>query len=222
MVPSFSHGDELLDAPGTGLGLLGALDPIEDGVTVLAAERGEARRRHRVVVERSLEVVGHGGLARGVIRGVPSTVGPGPLHLGQAGRLHPAFFDEALDLGAVDLRPVAASAPGREPLEEPLIVEAVPLPVDPAVTERDVERLGVGHARDAGGLLGDLDLNAARGGVMLRQPRQPRLPRRLRGEGDDRIGQPRQSACPPGDRTSELLMPDVMSRATTEIQLPRS
>jgi hypothetical protein len=33
----FKHGDELLDPPATGLGPLGGLDAIQDGVAVLAA-----------------------------------------------------------------------------------------------------------------------------------------------------------------------------------------
>src|SRR5436853_462774 len=54
------HGDEPCQPLGTGLGLLGVLEPVGDRVAVLAVELGEERLGLRTGVELSLEVVRDG------------------------------------------------------------------------------------------------------------------------------------------------------------------
>ena len=54
-------------------------------------------------------------------------------------------FAQALDGGTVDLRPLAARSARREPLPPPLGVNRDSLSVNPAIAQRDLERLGPGE-----------------------------------------------------------------------------
>src|SRR5436305_8006793 len=55
LLPPLQHPDKFLDPLGPGLGLLGVLDPVEDGVAVVALQRGEKGRGVGVGVELPLE-----------------------------------------------------------------------------------------------------------------------------------------------------------------------
>src|SRR5947209_20461659 len=102
-----------------------------------------------------------------VVRGVPLTVRLRAVHSLEAGWLHAAALDETLHFLAVDLRPDAPLAARRELLEPGRVVERLLLPVDPAVAERDLERLGVRHRFDGPRRLGDPQPPAARLGLLL-------------------------------------------------------
>lgn len=67
------------------------------------------------------------------------------VHSLEAGWLHAAALDETLHFLAIELRPDAPLAARRELLEPGRVIDGLLLPVDPAVAERDVERLGVRH-----------------------------------------------------------------------------
>ena len=78
-------------------------------------------------------------------------------------------------------------APRREALEKVLVVEALLLAVDPAPAESALHRLGVGDAGLIGAPLGDLEPEAAEGGVMLLQPAPERLGALEQGRGGARL-----------------------------------
>src|SRR6185312_950624 len=105
-----------------------------------------------------------------------------PLDLAQTRRLHPAALDQPRGGVAVDPRPAAARAARREALEEPVAVERLALPVDPAPAERDLEHVRVADARDSGALLRELHPHA---GLVAVVPGEPPLPRRPRAERED-------------------------------------
>ena len=85
------HGDELLDASPSGLGTLGCLDAVEDGVAISAVEVLEQGSRGRVGVEGRGEIGRHLDTRRSGVRGVPTAVSLGALHRGESRRLHAPF-----------------------------------------------------------------------------------------------------------------------------------
>ena len=113
-----------------------------------------------------------GGPVR-VVRGVPLTVRLCAVHGRESGLLHAAALDETLRFLAVDLRPDAPRAARRELLEPGRVVERLLLPVDPAIAERDIERLGVRHRFDVRRSLGDPQPQAGGVGVLPGEPRFP-------------------------------------------------
>src|SRR5437763_5190944 len=167
------HRDELRESARAGLRLLGVLQAVEDRVAVLTAEPEEELLRLRAGGELTLEVVGNGDSALALVGRLPAAVRLRALDLGEACRAHPAGGDEALGLLAVDLRPPAPRLSRREPLEEVVLVERLALAVDPPEAERALEHPRVAHALDAGVLLGDLEPDARRGGVVRLQPLLP-------------------------------------------------
>ena len=112
-------------------------------------------------------------LARAVIRGGPAPVRLRTLDLGEPRRPHPSPLDERRGAVAVDLRPPAPQPPRREALEEVVPVERLPLAVDPAVAERDLQRLRDADRPLAGGLLGDLEPDPLLVPVVSVQPSLP-------------------------------------------------
>src|ERR1700704_4585001 len=140
------HRHVLRYPPGPGLGALGVADPVQDRVPVHAAQGREERAGGIVAGQLALQVFrnARGPLAR--IGGIPPAVLPGPLDLAHPGGLHPARLDQIGRLVVIDLRPAAARPAGREALQPVLVVERALLAVDPAVAERHLERLGIGHA----------------------------------------------------------------------------
>src|SRR3954469_9086371 len=173
------HRHERRDAPRPRLGLASRLHAVQDRVAVLRVQRLEERRRTRRGVEGGLQIVGHRGRARGVVRGVPPAVRLRPLDLAQARRLHPAGLDQRRRELAVALGPDAPCPPRREALQVERVVEAARLAVDPAEAERRVERLHVRDGRDPRALARELDPDAGLGLVV---GAQPRLPLRRGGE----------------------------------------
>src|SRR5215211_3858745 len=73
------HLDELRQAAGPGLGAFRVLQTVEDGEAVGAVQGAEESLRLRVLVERRLEVVRHGGGALGGVGGIPAPVRSGSL-----------------------------------------------------------------------------------------------------------------------------------------------
>src|SRR5262249_61671955 len=108
---------------------------VEDGVAVVALQRGEEGRGVRVGVELALEILRHGGLALGVIGGLPAAVPLGALDLRVPRRLHATVLDERRRLLAIDLRPLAPRAAWGEFLQPEFRVESPLLAVDPAIAE---------------------------------------------------------------------------------------
>ena len=177
------HLDVHRDPLGPRLGLLDVVQPVQECVPVVSPQRGEELGGGGAGVERGLEVGRDRGPALGLIGVVQATVRPRGLELAQARGPHPLGIDQLQGRGPVDLRPLAARAAGREPLQEVDVVEAAALPVDPAEADRLLERLGVVERLRGRALLGDLQPGAARGVVVCLQPA---LPGRLVGELDDR------------------------------------
>ena len=124
------------------------------------------------------------------VRGRPATVLLRALHLGDAGRMHAPFGREPLGDAGVPLRPGAALAAGREALTVRGLVPAAYLAVDPAVTERLLERLVVRQARRLERpLLGEHEPDAALLGVIRGEPAPPR-----RGVENDQLRRLAQAA----------------------------
>src|SRR6202035_5954957 len=180
LLPLAEHGDVFLDAPCAGLGLLGFLDAVEDGVAVGAVEDREELAGALVLLQLALEVRRHRRGPLALVGGGPAAVRLRALDLAQARRAHLALLDQCGGLVDVDLRPFAARLAGGEALQPVAVVERPLVAVAPAEAEGDVERLRVGDRGDTGALLGELDPQAARGRVVVREPR---LPLRAGGEG---------------------------------------
>src|SRR5947207_4926319 len=168
---------ELGDPPGARLGAFRVLDPVEDRVAVLAVERGEELARLFVPPQRALEVVRHDGVPRAVVRRLPATVRLRALDLREPRRPHQSGLDQPRRRLAVDLRPLAPRPPREEALQVVRLVETPRLRVDPAVAERNLERLGVGDSRDAGALLRELHPHAGLLAVVGVEPLRPRAAR---------------------------------------------
>jgi hypothetical protein len=74
------------------------------------AQRLKGRCGLRIGGKRLLKVVGHYRLARRRVGSLPTPIGLGRMDLHQSRRAHPAFGDQCLGAGAIDLRPTAARA----------------------------------------------------------------------------------------------------------------
>jgi hypothetical protein len=171
---SGQHLDELADTPGAGLGLLGASDPVEDGVPVRAGERFEHRTRARIGTQGSDEILRHlnGGLPG--IGSLPSTVLLRPPHLVVSGSTHPAGGDQPLCDGSVALRPRTSSSSRREAPSERSGVPTPQLTIDPTEADRLVKCLVVRDGRRIDrALLGQYQPDALGIGVMISQPPSP-------------------------------------------------
>ena len=92
---------------------------------------------------------------------MPPTAGLGSLHLLAPRRLHAAFAFQPFDTRAIDLRPKAPGPSRREPHQEMIGVVPVGLPVDPAMTESNVERLVLVERDDTRLFLGKFDPQAS-------------------------------------------------------------
>src|SRR5580692_7027419 len=137
------HRHELGDTGGARVGLLRRVDAIKDGVTVMGFEGLEEARRARRLCESGDEVGRHDGATLRGVRGIPPAVPPRALDGGPSGWHHYAARDEGFGLLAVDLRPGALRAAGRETLPPPRVVDRALLAVDPSPEERALDRLGI-------------------------------------------------------------------------------
>src|SRR4051794_18361052 len=169
-------------------GFLGVLEPVEDRVSVVAAEPGEERLRRRPRVELALEIIRDRGAALAGVGGVPAAVRLGPLDLGAPSGPHFPLGDQLLRLGPIDLRPPPAWPPRRIPLEEVALVKRLAAAVDPAEAERDLNPLRVPAALDARALLGHLNPYPVRYGVMVLKPLLPLSARAERHHGKAVVG----------------------------------
>src|ERR1700730_2985069 len=177
------HGDEFLQPPRAGPRPPGVLQPVEDGVAVLARELPEEGLRLRSGIELAAQVRRDRDAPLTLIRSLPAAVVPGALDLGEPRGLHPVLGDQPLGRVAVYPRPPATTAPRREPLQETTIVERLATSVAPPEAEGALEHLGIADALETALALGDLDPHAVRVGVVVLEPR---LPLGGGGEGDPR------------------------------------
>ena len=170
------HRDERLDAPGARLRLLAVADPVEHRVAVGAVERREEGGRRRARVER-LAAGRRGPRSCGRPRTRdPSARRPSPA---RSPRVPPAVISSGPSSSSALSRLIRdhrlRAAARREPLQPEALVERALLPVDPAMAETELDRLGVGHRRHACILLGELQPDARR-----RCPRAPSATRQGR------------------------------------------
>jgi hypothetical protein len=169
------HVHELSEAARAGLRPLGGLQPIQDGVPVLAGQGLEHRCRVGTVGQRRREIIRDLDGGRAGVGGIEPAVGTGPLDRGQPRRVHPALLDQPPDVRHVASRPRAACGPWGEALAvgRPAAGSA-DLAVDPAEAQRLVQRLGVDQGGRFGGALarqGQPDSGGV--GVVLVQPTAP-------------------------------------------------
>src|SRR3954447_2763393 len=115
---------------------VGGLNAVEDGVAVAAVERLEEGTDGRIAVELAGEVVGHLGGALRLVRGVPATVRAGALDLAQTPPPHVGALDQALRLGAAELRPPPGACAGSEALHPVVVIEGLLAAVDPSEADR--------------------------------------------------------------------------------------
>ena len=181
---SGQHLDELLDAPGSGLGLLGASNAIENGVPIRTGERPKHRLSPRIGVQGLRQVFWNVHAGWPGVGGIPPTVCLGPPDLVFARSMHSAGGTQPLGDGDVPLRPRAPSVSGCESSPERCAVTTSELPVDPAKADRLIECLVVGErCRVRRAPLGQNEPYALRLGVVSPQPGPP-----LRGISDQELG----------------------------------
>src|SRR5579859_468072 len=167
--------DEILDPLPPGLWFLRRRDPEENGEPVAARQDGkkglglrvlgEGLRQLRVYPIRLLRVIGR----------FPPSIGLGPIDLRLTGRAHPPRGNQHSRLLTVDLGPDAPGAAGREFLQPGPGVLRELLPVNPPMTQRHLERLGVVHGPEPGVLLGDAEPKPRLRGSILGEPGIPSL-----------------------------------------------
>ena len=136
----FSRRHKFSNQPSPGLGHFDVADPVENGIARGALETSEERRRLRVGVKRGLEISWNLRGAGRRVGGIPSSVDPRRINLGQAGGLYVARIDQFDCPRPINLRPSAGALARREPDQPARIVVPVLLPVDPAITQRSVDR----------------------------------------------------------------------------------
>ena len=153
----FEHSDELLDASGAGGGLFGALNSEQDREPISTIQRAKERTRLRAALQCSLEIDRRGGQTGRIICCLPASVSLGAVNLCQAGRLHAALTNQPLGFFSIDLRPDAAPATRCEFLEPARFIITLALTVDPPVTERNLDRFGIGYRASRRRFLGEPD-----------------------------------------------------------------
>ena len=139
------HLDELLDPPGPRLRLLGASDPIENGVPIRTGERLKHCLSTRIGAQGLRQVLWNVSAGLPGVGGTPATISHGLLHLLLARSVHAAGVAHPFGDGDVPLRPRSPGAAGSESSLERRVVTPFELPVDPAEADRLVERLVVGE-----------------------------------------------------------------------------
>ena len=143
---AFQDGDVLADLALASGGPLDVAEPKHEREAVLLRQPGECRCRSRARVERSLKVLGN-LIVPLPVRIVPPAVSLGTINFGLTARSHAPFLDQSSDVFTIHLRPRAPGSARRECLQKVVPAVRLLLSIDPAMTERYIERLGVGDAR---------------------------------------------------------------------------
>src|SRR2546423_3534071 len=159
-----------------GLCFLGGVKPPDDRIAVRRVDCVEKSLRAWVLVQRSLKIRVNGGILWGIVGCIPPSIVPGAFDLLQSGRLHSSASDQAQRFLAIDLRPNAAGAPRNKSLQPRGFAFGFFLAIYPPVTESDLHGFGIGDGFHAGCFLRDAHPESIGGGLMLSQPRFPRLP----------------------------------------------
>ena len=164
------HLHQLSDASGARLGPRSRLDTPQYRVAIGGIDTCKEGLGRRLGLQCSLQILGHRGRTRTVVGPRPAPVSLGRLYLSLTRGLHAARFNECLYLVDIDSRPDTSRAPRREALKIVLIVKTFLLSIDPAPTQRNLHRFGVGDTGLVGASLGDLETEAFRSSVILLQP----------------------------------------------------
>ncbi len=142
---SCQHLHKLLDTSGSGLQLLCASDPIEDGVPIRTRERLEHCLSSRIGDQGVREIFWNLHVRLPGVGSIPATILFGPLNLGFSRPMHSARGAQPLGDGDVPLRPRAPSVSGRESSPIRCVVTTLKLPIDPTKADRVVECRVVGE-----------------------------------------------------------------------------
>src|SRR5712692_2939472 len=169
------HGDVLCYLGVPSFRLLCYLNAAAKSIAINAVEGGEKRLRFRVFVQFRLEILWNRDCPLRIVGDIPAAILFSGLNFLEARWLHSAFVDQVLHLLRIDLRPSAFRATFGEFLQKELIVQRPFLPVDPAVTQRNVERFCIGYRINTRSLFSDLEPDPRRCRMMLFEPRLPRL-----------------------------------------------
>ena len=168
---AFQDGDVLADLPVAGVNPLDVAEPKHEREAVLLGQPGEGRCRSRVRVERSLKVLGN-LIVTLPIGTVPPAVSLGTIDFGLTAWSHAPFVGESSDVFTIHLRPRASGSARRERLQKVVLAVRLLLSIDPAMTERYIERLGVGDARQFRRLLSEPQ-SQARVVTLILDPSRP-------------------------------------------------
>jgi hypothetical protein len=168
------HLNELFNAFGPSLSLLGIADPVEDRIPVGTRQRLEHRLSLRIGEKGLLEILGNLRAGLPGVGGLPPTVCLRLLDLSFARSMHAAGEKQPLGDRDIPLLPRTPSTAGREPSPERRVVPPPELPVDPSKADRFVECLVVGQCRRLRrALLGENEPDSLWLGVVARQPDAP-------------------------------------------------
>jgi hypothetical protein len=168
------HLYELLDASGSGLNLLCAFDPIEDGVPVRTRELEKHRSSTGIGGQGVRQVFRNFRAGLSGIGDSPTTVGFCPPNFVFPRSMHSAGGAQSLGDGDVPLRPRAPRISGCESSTERYVVAAPELTIDPAKANCLVECVIVRECRRiCSALLGKDEPYSLRLGLVATQPCAP-------------------------------------------------
>lgn len=145
----------------------------QNRVAVGAVDCSEKRAGFRARLQGGLKIFGHRSPAGWVVGPLPAAAGFRLLDGFEAGGLHSSGFDEGHRFVAIDLRPDTPRRSRQKSLQPGLVVLRSFLPVDPAVTERGLERFRVRDGLNGGALLPNAEPHSRMPAVIFLEPRRP-------------------------------------------------
>ena len=141
---SVQHCKNRFHAALPGFWLLRGLEAVGNCVAIRFAERLEERVCFLVPADCREKIFRERCFAEGIVGGCPTAVFFCSIDLGLARSLHPARLDQPFRVPGVDFGPAALWPSWSESLPPREIIVALLLAVDPSMTERFIERFGVG------------------------------------------------------------------------------
>ena len=133
------HRDKFRDSSRPGLGLLCILDAIKDREAIDPIQAFKKTPGLGVWLQRYTKIIGNLRRALRRIGSPPTSILLRPFDLLHAGGQHPSQLDQFKRAAAISFRPLAGLTARREADERILVVKAIELAVDSAVTKRGID-----------------------------------------------------------------------------------